>query len=56
MKLGRPPYTLLYQGDHTFVAQGDPDAIRLTFSLLDGRADKLTLTMAAMRWYADRVS
>ncbi|MGQ0764016.1 MAG: serine hydrolase [Acidobacteriota bacterium] len=56
MKLGRPPYTLLYQGDHTFVAQGDADAIRLTFSLLGGRADKLTLTMAAMRWYADRVT
>jgi hypothetical protein len=55
MKLGRPPYELLYQGDHTFVARIDPDAIRLTFSMLGGRADKLIFEMAAMRWYADRV-
>ncbi len=56
MKLGRPPYELLYQGDHTFVARSDPDAIRLTFSMLGGRADKLILEMAAMRWYADRAA
>ena len=56
MKLGRLPYELLYQGDHTFVAQSDPDAIRLTFSMPGGRADKLILEMAAMRWYADRMT
>lgn len=56
MKLGRPPYQLLYQGAHTFVAKIDPDAIRLTFTMLDGRADKMVFEMAAMRWYADRVT
>ncbi len=56
MKLGRLPYELLYQGDQTFVARTDPDAIRLTFSMLGGRADKLVLEMAAMRWYANRVT
>jgi hypothetical protein len=54
MGLGRPTYTLIYQGDHTFVAREDPDAIRLTFSLRGGRADKLLLRMASMHWYAER--
>lgn len=55
MGLGRPPYELLYQGGHTFVARADPDAVRLTFSTRDGRADKLLLRMASMHWYAERV-
>ena len=46
---------LLYQGDHTFVAETDPDAIRLTFSPTGGRADKLLIEMARMHWYADWV-
>ncbi len=54
MGLGRPPYTLLHQGGHTFAAKEDPDAIRLTFSVKGGRADKLLLRMASMRWYAER--
>ncbi|HEY9401545.1 MAG TPA: serine hydrolase domain-containing protein [Pyrinomonadaceae bacterium] len=54
--LGRPPYTLLFQGAHTFVAREDPDAIRLTFSLRDGRAEQLMFRMAAMHWYAERTS
>jgi D-alanyl-D-alanine carboxypeptidase len=55
MRLGRPPYVLLYQGGHTFVAEKEPDAIRLTFSARGGRADKLLLRMAAMHWYAERM-
>ena len=54
MGLGRPTYTLAYQGDHAFVAKEDPDAIRLAFSLKSGRADKLLLRMASMHWYAVR--
>jgi len=54
--LGRPPYTLLFQGAHTFVAKEDPDAIRLTFSLREGRAEQLIFRMAAMHWYAERTS
>jgi len=54
--LGRPPYTLLFQGGHTFVAREDPDAIRLTFSLRDGRAEQLLFRMAAMHWYAERAA
>lgn len=56
MKMGRPPYALSYQGDRTFVARDEPDAIRLTFSLLKDRADKLVFEMAAMHWYAERVA
>jgi len=52
--LGRPTYTLLHQGGHAFVAAEDPDAIRLTFTLRSGRADKLLLRMASMHWYAER--
>ena len=55
MKMGRLPYELLYQGNHTFVARSDPDAIRLTFSMSGGRAESLNLEMAAMRWYAERI-
>ncbi|MCA1615126.1 MAG: beta-lactamase family protein [Acidobacteria bacterium] len=55
MGLGRPTYTLLYQGGHAFVAGEDPDAIRLSFSMKGGRADNLLLRMASMHWYADRV-
>jgi CubicO group peptidase (beta-lactamase class C family) len=54
MGLGRPIYTLAYQGGHAFVAKEDPDAIRLTFSMRGGRADKLLLRMASMHWYAER--
>jgi hypothetical protein len=54
MGLGRPPYTLIYQGGHTFVAKEDPDAISLTFSVQGGRAGKLMFRMASMHWYADR--
>ncbi len=53
MGMGRPPYALLHQGGHAFVAEADPDAIRLTFSVRGGRADKFLLRMAAMHWYAD---
>ncbi len=55
MGLGRPTYTLLHQGSHAFVAGEEPDAIRLTFNVRGGRADKLLLRMASMHWYADRV-
>lgn len=55
MGLGRPVYTLLNQGGHAFVAGEDPDAVRLTFTMKGGRADKLLLRMAAMHWYAERV-
>jgi D-alanyl-D-alanine carboxypeptidase len=54
MGLGRPIYTLAYQGDHTFVAKEDPDAIRLTFSMKGARAERLLLRMASMHWYAER--
>ena len=54
MGMGRPAYTLLYQGGHTFVAREDPDAIRLIFTVRGGRSDKLLLRMAAMHWYAER--
>lgn len=56
MKMGRVPYALSYQGDGTFVARDEPDAIRLTFSLLKDHAVKLVFEMAAMHWYAERVS
>jgi tetratricopeptide (TPR) repeat protein len=52
---GRPAYTLLHQGGHAFVAGEDPDAIRLTFTMRGGRADKLLLRMGSMHWYAERV-
>lgn len=52
--LGRPPCTLIYQGDHTFVAREDPDAIRLNFFVQGERAVKLLFRMAAMHWYAER--
>ena len=52
--LGRPPYTLSHQGGHVFVAREEPDAIRLTFSLRGGRADKLLFRVASMHWYAER--
>lgn len=55
MGMGRSPYVLLYQGGNAFVAQEDPDAIHLQFSVRGGQADRLVLEMAAMRWYADRV-
>ena len=38
MKMGRVPYVLLYQGDQVFVAESDPEAIRLTFSVSGERA------------------
>ncbi len=53
--LGRPAYTLLRQGRHAFAAGEDPDAVRLTFTMKGGRADKLLLRMASMHWYAERV-
>jgi hypothetical protein len=53
MGLGRPTYTLIYQGVHTFVAKEDPDAIRPSFSVRGGRADKLLLRTASMNWYAE---
>ena len=55
MRMGRPPYALLHQGGHAFVAEAEPDAIRLTFTMSGGRADKFLLRMAAMHWYAERV-
>lgn len=55
MSMGRPKYALLHQGSHAFVAESEPDAIRLTFKLRKGRADKLLLRMASMHWYAERV-
>jgi CubicO group peptidase (beta-lactamase class C family) len=55
MKMGRVPYVLLYQGDQVFVAESDPDAIRLTFSVSGERAGKMLIEMAGMHWYAERV-
>lgn len=50
---GRPTYTLVHQGGHAFAAEEDPDAIRLTFSVRGGRADKLLLRMASMHRHAE---
>ena len=55
MRMGRPPYALMHQGGHAFVAEAEPDAIRLTFTMRGGRADKFLLRMASMHWYAERV-
>jgi hypothetical protein len=54
MGLGRPPCTLLHQGNRTFVAREDPNAIRLTFSVRGRRADKILIRMAAVHRHADR--
>lgn len=52
MSMGRPPYALLYQGRNAFVAERDPDAIRLFFN---ARADEMVIEMAGMHWYARRM-
>jgi hypothetical protein len=48
------PVVLRYEGDHAFVSNGDPDAIRLVFGLENGRAERVTLEFAGMRWYGVR--
>lgn len=50
------PVQLSHQGDHVFVSQSDPDAVRLTFEIAAAREPRLILEFAGMRWYAIRMN
>ncbi len=56
LKLQTPlgPRTLLYQGDHTFVAAEEPD-LRLVFRMEGARAAAVAVTSGAQTWQATRV-
>jgi CubicO group peptidase (beta-lactamase class C family)/pimeloyl-ACP methyl ester carboxylesterase len=45
------PIALRHLGGHTFASDSDPDAVRLIFSMVVGRADRVVLEFAGMRWY-----
>jgi len=53
--LGPPSSRLLYQGGESFVAETDPDTLRLTFRRATDPVHGLDLEFAGMRWYATRV-
>jgi CubicO group peptidase (beta-lactamase class C family) len=49
-----PTSALRYEGDGTFGAEIDPDAIRLQFAEGPGARPRLVLLMAGMHWYGAR--
>lgn len=51
-----PTAPLLYQGDGRFVAETDPDAIQLAFTVEGDRAERLVLSMAGMHWHGRRTA
>jgi D-alanyl-D-alanine carboxypeptidase len=51
-----PTSPLLSQGEGRFVAETDPDAIQLAFTLEGDRAERLVLSMAGMHWYGRRTA
>jgi hypothetical protein len=56
LREGAQEYTLLNQGDRSFVARDEPDAIRLDFEADGVPAGTLVIEMAGMHWYADRLA
>ena len=53
--LGPPSSPLLFQGDDVFVAETDPDTVRLAFTRRGPVVDGVSLEFAGMRWNATRV-
>jgi len=49
-----PTTPLRYLGDGAFAGDRDPDAVRVTFDHVDGRAARLRLYMGGMHWYGQR--